>query len=272
MTDLVRSGKRAVARVVPADRRVKGLGGAKGRRLLQLRKLVAPLAQWPVTLTATDGLRLRVTADPVDEKIAHHLLGAGRADYFPPWPVEQPVGACILDIGAHHGLYAATALHIYRDSRIVCVEPSADAIGPLRANLDANGFARRARIVRAGLAAHTGEGALRHTTEGSWGASLFEEDAETTSTETVPLATLAEILGADRPDIVKCNAEGAEYCLLDQLADSDLRPAFMLVMVHPEFGDMDRLLRQAGELGYRVTRVGTDDHPAFQMWHAAAPG
>jgi FkbM family methyltransferase len=211
-----------------------------------------------------------VTADPVDEQIAHHLLGAGRSDYFPDDVPEFANGACILDIGAHHGLYAVAALHRSPRSRIVCVEPSAAAVEPLRANLAMNGFEHRARLVRAGLAPAAGEGVLRHTGEGSWGASLYEEPSATTSTETVPLTTLAEILGDDRPDIVKCNAEGAEYSLFEQLTASDLRPAFMLVMVHPEFGDMERLLGQAASMGYRVTRVGTPDHPAFQMSLGAA--
>lgn len=266
MPDLLSAGKRGVAAVVPANRRVKGLGGAKGRRLLQLRKLVAPVMQRPVTLTSRDGLRLRITADPVDEQIAHHLLGASRGDYFPTGTNVVPRGACILDIGAHHGLYAAAALHTYPESRVVCVEPSAAAIVPLQANLAINDFSARARIVRVGLASSSGEGVLRHTDEGTWGASLFEEPSVTTSTETVPLATLAEILGDDRPHVIKCNAEGAEYSLLDQLTASDLRPVFMLVMVHPEFGDMPRLLNQAEDLGYATTRVGTADHPAFQMW------
>jgi FkbM family methyltransferase len=266
MNDMLSAGKRRVASVVPESRRVKGLGGAKGRRLLQVRKLVAPFLQRPVTLISRDGLRLRVTADPVDEQIAHHLLGAGRRDYFPTGYEALPQGACILDIGAHHGLYAAAALHHYAQSRIVCVEPSADALGPLRDNLAINDFSARARIVRAGLASEAGEGELRHTDEGTWGASLYEESAATTRTETVPLATLSEILQDDRPQIIKCNAEGAEYSLLDQLTNSDLRPLFMLVMVHPEFGDMERLLQQASAMGYEATRVGTADHPAFQMW------
>jgi FkbM family methyltransferase len=255
-----------VGRVVPPSRRVKGLGGAKGRRRLQLRKLIAPVLQRTVTLTSHDGLRLRVTPDPVDEQIAHHLLGSGRSEYFPEWPTPPPGSPCILDVGAHHGLYAAAALHEHPRGRIICVEPSAEAIVSLRANLAVNDFSSRARIVRAGLAAERGEGTLRHTAEGTWGASLYEEDAVTTSTEAVPLATLEEILGDDRPDIVKCNAEGAEYTLIDQLAASTLRPAFMLVMVHPEFGDMERLLGQAAGMGYRTIRVGTADHPAFQMW------
>jgi len=264
-------GARRITRLVPPDRRVKGLGGARGRRLLQARKLVAPILQVPITLRTATGLKLRITGDPVDEQIAQHVLGPHRDEYFPAHGGRIPAAPCILDIGGHHGLYAAAALHEYPGSRIICVEPSANALPDLRANLKLNGFESRARVVNAALAAHSGKALLRHTAEGSWGASLYEDDAVTDSSEDVTLVPLAEVLRGDRPDILKCNAEGAEYSLFDQLAESDLRPAFMVVMVHPEFGDLDRLERQAESMGYELSRHGPDHHPAFHMWKNRAP-
>jgi FkbM family methyltransferase len=253
--------------LVPDDRRVKGLGGARGRRVLQARKLVAPFFRRPVMLTTATGLRLRVTADPVDEQIAHHLLGSSRSDYFPQSEQPVPNAPCILDIGAHHGLYAAAALHEYPGSRIVCVEPSRDAVPALRANLDANGFASRARIVTAALAPASGTANLQHTSDGSWGFSLYEEAADAVGSEPVQLRTLAEILDADRPEIVKCNAEGAEYAFIEQLATTDLRPVLIVLMVHPAFGDMDAMLATTTAMGYSVTRTGIEERPAFQLWH-----
>jgi FkbM family methyltransferase len=253
-------------RLVPDDRRVKGLGGAHGRRTLQARKLVAPFFQRPVMLTTASGLRLRVTADPVDEQIAHHLLGSSRSDYFPDWPGPMPEAPCILDVGAHHGLYAAAALHAYPGSRIVCVEPSRDALPALRANLDANGYMNRARIVTAALAPATGSAELRHTSDGSWGFSLYEDADDAVGSERVQLLTLGEILDGDRPDIVKCNAEGAEYAFIEQLAATDLRPALIVLMVHPAFGNVDQLLATARALGYEITRTGIEERPAFQLF------
>jgi len=261
--------QRSAYRLVPSSRRIKGLGGAKGRGRLQLRKLVAPLWQRPVTLVSAGGVRLRVTADPVDEQIAQHVLGPHRSDYFPVPAPDVPADACILDVGAHHGFYAAVALHEYPKAHLVCVEPSAEAIEQLEANLDLNGSRDRARIVAAALAPAAGRGELRHTDEGSWGSSLYEDASAAITSESVRLATLAEILGDDRPSIVKCNAEGAEFALIEHLAATDIRPAFMVVMVHPEFGDVDGLLATAEGMGYRTVSVGTGHRPAYQMWRDA---
>ena len=71
---------------------------------------------------------------------------------------------------------------------------------------------------------------------------------------------------------MKCNAEGAEFSLVDQLERSGIRPQFMVVMVHPQFGDMDHLVATAESLGYEVTRLGTQHRPAFHMWWSPAEG
>jgi FkbM family methyltransferase len=262
----VLAARRGLVRSIPASRRIKGMGGARGRGWLQARKLVAPFLQRPVTLSTADGLRLRVSADPVDEHIAQSILGPHRPEYFPSWRGPVPEGACILDIGAHHGLYAAAALHEYPGSSVICVEPSADALAPLRTNLEINGFLPRARIVTVALASKEGEGVLQHAPDGTWGYSLYEDAAVALGSENVKLATLGAILDGEQPQILKCNAEGAEFSLFEQLESAGVRPTLMVVMVHPQFGDMDALVATAESLGYVVSRLGTQHRPAFHMW------
>jgi FkbM family methyltransferase len=266
----LRGVRRKIVRALPSDRRIKGLGGAKGRGWLQARRLVAPLLQRPVTLSTRDGLKLRVSGDPVDEQIAQHVLGPHRTEYFPTWPQGAPHAPCILDVGSHHGLYAAAALHEYPGARIICVEPSAEALPSLRANLELNGFAGRARIVQSALAPASGEALLQHAADGSWGYSLYEDAGTSTGSEVVVLTTLDAILDGARPDIVKCNAEGAEYSLLEQLERTDVRPQLMIVMIHPQFGDMPQLLARAEAMGYRVDSVGREHRPAYQMWRVGS--
>ena len=84
--------------------------------------------------------------------------------------------------------------------------------------------------------------------------------------ERVDLRTLADVLGAELPDIVKCNAEGAEYELVRQLGELPVRPAFLCIEAHPEFGDVDDLRRSAEALGYQVDVLGDAHRPVLHLW------
>lgn len=264
----VRAGLR---RLVPPERRVKPLAGSRGRRLLQARKLLHPLVRRTVVITTPTGVRLPITADPVDEQIANDLVGRRRWVYFPPWPGSPPRAPLVLDIGAHHGLYAVCALGEYPGARVICVEPSRAAAALARDALARNGFTDRARVVVAALADAPGRGTL-HVAERSWGSSLFADpDEPVVGREEVELCTLEQVLAGERPDIVKCNAEGAEFALVRQLADGDLRPLLMVVMVHPAFGDAEALVGKVCALGYRAVPVGTPARPAYHFWRADLP-
>jgi FkbM family methyltransferase len=266
--------RRVLRGVIPASRRVKPLGGARGRRLVQLRKLTQPLVSRPIIITSRDGLRLELTTDPVDELVANDLLGRNRTLWFPD-PPDHFTGdgalehrtRTVLDLGAHHGFYAVTALARYSRATLIAVEPSAEAVVRVRRNLGLNGFEHRARIVQGALAPEAGTGTLFHTDEGSWGNSLFQEqDVTVLDQETVSLVTLDAVLDGARPDVIKCNAEGAEFGLIDQLKASDLRPALMILMVHPEFGDLEQARTDVEALGYVVTRAGIEKRPVLQAW------
>lgn len=260
----------AVRRLIPKSRRVKPLAGAKGRRLVQLRKLLTPLWKGNVTITSRDGLRLELTTDPVDELVANDLLGRNRTLWFPPPPAGFPPiddPRVVLDLGAHHGFYAVTALGRYSRATLVAVEPSDVGVARIHRNLQLNGMEHRARIVQAALAGEAGSGTLFHTDEGSWGNSLFQEEGVTVlGQESVTLMTLDQILEGAEPDVIKCNAEGAEFELIAQLHDSALRPALMILMVHPEFGDLAATRARVEALGYHVTQAGTENRPVLQAW------
>jgi FkbM family methyltransferase len=257
---------RTVARsLVPSSRRVKPLAGARGRRVLQLRKLLSPLVRVPVVLNS-NGLRLCISNDPVDEIIANNLLGRNRVEYFATWPMPMPDDLLILDLGAHHGLYAAAALHEFPGSRVICVEPSADARELIAKNLRLNHLNERATIIPAGLGSQAGVAELLHTDDGSWGSSLFQEPGvQVLRKESIIVLPLADIVRDSSPHIIKCNAEGAEYELVAQLEVTDIRPIHMILMVHPEFGDTELLKARLSELGYTSAEVGIH-RPALHCW------
>jgi hypothetical protein len=134
-----------------------------------------------------------------------------------------------------------------------------------------NNWLDRVRIVQAALAHHHGKGLLRSSVGGSWGNSLYEEEAQTIDVEEVSLMTLEEILGNERPQIIKCNAEGGEYELVSQLCKVDVRPLLLIIMVHTEFGNMEKLVSEMIGIGYRAVRTGTEKRPAFHFWRDDLP-
>lgn len=233
---------------------------------LAFRKLCAPVLRYPVSLQNDEGIRFYVSTDPIDEKILFRLANR-REDYFPRQIFKNlPENPVVLDVGAHHGFYTVHALGLFRDAKVICVEPVQTAVEKIQENLKLNGWEHRARIVRAALAEKAGKGTLKYCTRGSWGHSLFEEEQQTIGHETVPLMTLEQILQGDRPHIVKCNAEGAEFALVSQLIDLQLFPLLVSIYVHDRFGDMDSLLRDMRTAGYTAERFGSEDHPAFHFW------
>ena len=255
-------------RLLPPSRRTRLR--CRGAWKLAARKLVSPLLDYPVVLESPPPARVRmvVSADPVDERIVETLLGRQRALYFPDLAGDW-TPKLVLDIGAHHGFYALFALATYPGARIVCVEPSAAAATLLVRNLEFNGWSGRATIRRAALAARPGVAELKHSLDGSWGHSLLEPDASATGTERVETATFAELVGDLRPDLVKSNAEGAEFELVRQLAAGGWRPPLVVLAVHPWLGDEGELLATMDSLGYTREQVGSPQRPMVHFRRAS---
>ena len=75
---------------------------------------------------------------------------------------------------------------------------------------------------------------------------------------------LAQILGGQTPDVVKCNAEGAEFAFVDQLAETGIRPGFIVLAVHTDFGDVESLRSSLEAMEYEVSDSISGHHP---VWH-----
>lgn len=237
-----------------------------------VRQLLLPV--WPLacTITTRRDTRYRLDRDPVDDILLRSLCTKDRALYFPDLRGFDPDGP-ILDIGAHHGFYGIEALARYPRSTLIAVEPDAESCQALARNLALNGFERRARIVCAGLGAASGEARLERDPSGSWGTRAVAVKSAPAGEATGPatrLLTLDEILAGERPVVIKCNAEGAEFSLVPQLVRSELRPALVVLMAHPSFGRPAALVRQLEAAGYLVTDADTP--PRGARFHARWPG
>jgi FkbM family methyltransferase len=220
-----------------------------------LRRLLLPI--WPVhlTLTSRPGARCALGDDPVDDSVFRHLHGYGSGLYFPPLPGGDPEGT-ILDVGAHHGIYAIDALRRYPRCDLIAIEPDPDACRQIEANARLNNLTSHMEIVRAGLARADGRGWLVTDDQGSW-ASRTSLDAPPRESMGIELKTLETILAGRRPAIVKCNAEGAEFALVPQLIALDRKPQLIVLMVHPEAGAPEDLVRLLAGAGYDVRDADT---------------
>lgn len=240
---------------------------SKGAWKLTFRHLL-PSAWWyPVEVkTQRDHVRLYLSEDVVDEKIALYFHSIYRSSYFPELPLKIPDNPTILDLGAHHGIYTVHALAMYPQGQIICVEPNIKAIPLIEKNLNLNGWRKRAKIIHAGLGDTSTKGYLKLSKQGSWGDSLFEIPEETEAVQEVPLLTLDEILSGDKPDIIKCNAEGAEFELVKQLIKMQWQPMLLSIAVHEEFGNLDEILSPMQNIGYQMMQTGESHRPVFHFW------
>ena len=217
------------------------------------------LSMW---VTSPTGTRFYLSQDPIDDAIARDIVTDGER-LFPKRDSLGLSGGVILDVGGHHGLYAAEALSRYPGRKLVVVEPHPAWCELIRRNLAANRGQGRTRVVNACLASDHGRRTLRFDPNSSWGATVHANGDGLTSVE-VQALTLPDILQVDPVAMIYCNAEGAEYALVPQLRQHNLRPAFMVLCVHPEYGDGVDLRRTVRDMGYTETDLSpTSTRPLF---------
>lgn len=241
---------------------------AHGAWKLMIRKILYPYFQFPVVISNAQGVRLRITDDEVDEQIVYHMLSNVSYWYFPEESFRIKDKPIILDLGAHHGFYTLFALGYYAESRVICVEPSLKTLQTLKKNIALNNFQKRVRIVPGALAESAGTGYLSLQGK-SWSYELTGSTSDRTTVETVQLLTLSEILNGDKPDIIKCNAEGGEYALVRQINELNLSPWLVIVMVHAEkgLGSISSLVSQMEAMNYTTVVVKQDKlRPVLHFW------
>ncbi len=252
----------ALYKRLAGDRFVRGLSGLKGRRVVKARSLLPRRFQPTVRLRRRDVI-IRVGSDPLDAEITDMVMNRHRHVYFPT-SVGDPVKVTlVLEVGAHHGIYTVAAASEYPNARIIACEPSLDAVEVVRRQIRDNQLEDRVLVVPAAIADRDGLAVLSHEPSGSWGATLFKPETITGSEHVVTL-TLANVLHGEIPDVVKSNAEGAEFTLVPQLAHLEPKPEMLVLAVHPDYGDDVQLRDDLAAIGYEVSVAIEGDHP---VWH-----
>jgi FkbM family methyltransferase len=227
-------------------------------RLWALRRALSPLVALPCRLTAFSTFDL--AADPVDDWILEDVLGPLRDVYFPA-DIERLDDPLILEIGAHSGIVAVELLRRAPRGWLVALEPNPLAATRLRHHLHLNGVAHRSEVIECALGDADGNVRLHTSREGSWGDSTYPGNNAASYLPdgiVVRSKSLAQVLQGRTPDLIVCNAEGAEFAMIPQLIALDLRPRVMVLMTHRRHGDVDGLLEHLRAHGFVVTAVGDD--------------
>lgn len=160
----------------------------------------------------------------------------------------MPEVKTILDIGANIGMYCITVAKKFPNAKIIAVEPSSDTYKRLLHNISESGVKNITAIKKA-VAGSAGKAEL-YMDANPGSSSLYMYDAP--DKETVETITLDSLLSAYHPDIIKLDAEGAEYEILkNRIPESK----FLVLEIHPILGGSIKELVKKLETKYDVTRL-----------------
>lgn len=158
----------------------------------------------PVQITGPNAPGARV---PVYEVFAEDEYGM---DWFAQGLGDAPA---LVDIGAHIGCFSIAFATRFAGATVDAFEPTPSTGSFLQRNVDDNGLADRVRVHREAVSASAGVLVMADNGAGSGhNGVLHLGEAGAVSIE-VPCVGLASVLesAGDRVDIMKMDAEGAEY-------------------------------------------------------------
>lgn len=227
------------------------------RRTWAIRRGLSPYVKYKCWITTNAGVNIYLGEDFVDDVILEDTLIRHKNLYFPEKLAYRFEDFVILDVGAHHGIYAAHALKYYPSASLIAVEPNPSSVMLLKKNLSANRLMDRVEVVAAGIGKRDGTAFLRYGKSGSWGDSFDGCGNLYNSGIKVPILSVGSILQSHKPSLVKCNAEGAEFNLIPQLFYNGIFPEHIILMAHEEYGDVENLMRNIRNQGYSIEDVGS---------------
>ena len=199
-----------------------------------------------------------------------------RRSYLPAgWRAASD--ATVVDIGANVGVFAVWAARFLPATRIVAVEPSAEAAGALLANLERNGV-RGASVLQVAVGGAPGDATLQRRGPGAM-STLFEQDlygSDFHPAGTVRVITLDDLFALfaiERCDLLKIDAEGAEYdILLGARPETLAKVRHFAIEYHVGLNEHrpEELETHLERLGFEVTRFPPLDVEGGHL-HASRP-
>jgi FkbM family methyltransferase len=199
--------------------------------------------------------------------------------YAPPPEVDAALAALdraprILDVGANIGLFGAWALARWPEAEIEAFEPDPRNAALHRRTIAASGRGAVWRLHEAAAAAADGE--MRFVT-GRYAMSGPATDADRAAA-TVPARDVLPLMA--RADVVKIDAEGSEWAILDDPRLAATAARALALEYHPELCPEDdartAAVRRLHAAGFAVRDVPTQAPPGYgSLWawrEVAAPG
>jgi len=159
-----------------------------------------------------------VLCSPADEQLVPLVEEIWVRQRYLPVDWRSAPGAVVVDIGANVGVFSVWAAHRLSAGRIVAVEPAAEAARFLLANLERNRVSG-VSVLQAAVGGRSGDATLHRRGAGAL-TTLFERDFygsrfhPAATVRVVTLDDLFALFGIGRCDLLKIDAEGAEYDIL----------------------------------------------------------
>lgn len=185
------------------------------------RQLVQPTPFGDDTVLCRVLGRYKFLVDNTDLGFAPHVALDG---FWEIWITQYLAGLvkpgmAVADVGANHGYYSVIfADLIGENGSLVAVEPNPHMARLLRINVAINGYANRTRIVEAALSNETGVTTFAVPNGEPKNGYVVGPDAAAVG-DTYEVATIsgADLFGDARLDLLKIDAEGSEFAILEGL-------------------------------------------------------
>lgn len=181
------------------------------------------------------------------------------------WDPSRP--PCIVDIGANVGV-SALVLSQIPQSHVTCYEPDPENCTLLRRNLEQNNVTN-VQVFEAAVADFNGTLKFQTCTESVGGHILRADsgtDAHTRIVTAVNLDRVLEQCGSHEVDLIKCDCEGGEYALIEQMT---LEHAGRVRNLSIEIHDLDRM-RNLQTISNKLTMLGYNLSVIPDMWERSA--
>lgn len=172
----------------------------------------------------------------------------------------HPTDRVIIDAGANIGAFTLYALLNNPKCHVVCVEPAPDSCDRLRALVSSHGVSSRCTILQAALSNETGMTTIQMC-PGSQ-IRLTGKDGIP-----VPSVTLDDLVAPyERVDLLKLDAEGAEYTALPAASLDTLQRVRRIEMEYHPWGNVQELFRHLIDRGFSLDEShGNAGAPGYGM-------